>query len=155
MGVPDLTGGPIRFNLTCMRSLRRARWLGAVLIAPVLALAVAASSQLALRCSMTGMLIRESCCPAADDGGARAEPVPHASIVDPGCCERLVVSTGKLPATTSDRTGVAPALSVSSASAHSALALDAASPRFPAARRVARPPGIDAPAFLLRHSFLI
>ena len=72
--------------------------MGALLIAPVLALAVSASSFSGLRCSMTGLFVAESCCPSAVESGPPAAPSPLAAIGDPSCCLRVVVAMDKIPA---------------------------------------------------------
>jgi hypothetical protein len=66
-------------------------WIGIALLAPMLVLAVSASSFWGLRCRMTGMVSLSTCCPESDDA-----PAPAQSSVDqPGCCERLQVETAK------------------------------------------------------------
>ena len=67
-------------------------------MAPVLAFAVSASSFSALRCSLTGMLVAESCCPSAAESGPPAVPSPLDSVGDPSCCLRVVVAMDKIPA---------------------------------------------------------
>jgi hypothetical protein len=66
-------------------------WIGMALLAPMLVLAVTASSFFALRCRMSSMLSPESCCPAAEAAQAPAQP----SMGEPGCCERVVVESAK------------------------------------------------------------
>jgi hypothetical protein len=121
-----------------------------------LALAVFASSHVALRCSLTSVVMPESCCPIGADEGAAEQRSWHASIAAPGCCERVVVTIGKLPANASARAPECPLPSVTSAAAPflSVLELFAKSSRG-GVLRAARLPGIDTPPFLLRHSFLI
>jgi hypothetical protein len=69
------------------------RWrsIAAVLLAPVLVLAVTASSFLGLRCRMTGMVSLDACCSAPDP-----RPLPEQSSVgEAGCCESVVVANAK------------------------------------------------------------
>jgi len=136
-----------------MSGLRQARLLCAIVLAPVIAFAVGASSTLALRCSLTGRLIAEPCCPEAAREAA-GNPPAHASIVGADCCERVVVSSEKLPAIAGERAleaGASPP--VAAVPAPLAAMPPAPSRRAPAWR--ARPPGTAAPAFLLSHAFLI
>ena len=139
-----------------MSSFRQARLLCAIIIAPMLVLAVGASSSLALRCSLTGRLVAATCCPEAAGEGAENPPA-HASITDAGCCERVVVSSEKLPAIAAERTlqaGAAPGVAL--AVVLSPVATLPRAPSSPArAMRAARPPGVPTPAFLLTHAFLI
>ena len=146
----------MRFNLAYMGSLRRARWLSAVLIAPVLVCAVAASSYLALRCRFTGMVTLDVCCPqAGDDTGADASATEHATVSDPGCCERLLLTVAKLPCDAPGRALDLPVRSVTALIATPASTVQSPRPWGGSFRRTVPPPGIAPPAFLLRHSFLI
>jgi hypothetical protein len=146
----------IRSNLTRMVVLRRARWLGALLIAPVLVFAVAASTYLGLRCRVTGMIALDSCCPQAAEEASSDSTFPEqATVGDAGCCDRLVVTVSKIPGATSER-----GLEIS---ARPVTAIVAPPERIDLpsllsvgwTRRTAQPPGVAPPAFLLRHSFLI
>jgi hypothetical protein len=139
-----------------MARLRRVRLLSAIVIAPLLAFAVGASSYLALRCSMTGRLVAESCCPRATDAGGGDSAFPHASTTDAACCESFVVSMGKVPATTCERMLDRPMWSVTALATPSPASSDLCLRSWRGcALRTARPPGIAPPAFLLTHSFLI
>jgi hypothetical protein len=150
-----LTRGSIPSTLDAMVALRRARWLGAVLIAPVLAFAFAASGYWALRCTMTGVLMADAGCPPTATGQTPERSGEQASMGDPACCERLVVATGKIPGALSERSLECPVASLALA-APSAPALDPHAPRVrELARRMAQPPSFAAPRFLLTHSFLI
>jgi len=132
-----------------MRAARRHRWLSAVLLAPLAALAISASSFSALRCTMSGLLVPETCCPTVA-GGAETPASPV--LQPPGCCERILVANDKAPADSGDRAEELPASPV--AVARMPIVLVAAAPT---ARRhdVLRPPGRSAPVFLLTHAFLI
>src|SRR5260221_11574554 len=77
-----------------MKALRP--WIGIALLAPMLVLAVSASSFFGLRCRMSGMVSLDSCCPDTDPVDA---PV-RSSMGEPGCCERIVVETAKPAADT-------------------------------------------------------
>lgn len=140
----------------CMASLRQARWIGAVLVAPLLALSVFASSHVALRCSFTGTIMSESACPLGAEGGSRERQIAHASIAAPRCCERVVITIGKVPATASERAPECPIPWATSVVPPFPSVVDVfAGHLHGRALRAARAPGIDAPTFLLRHSFLI
>jgi hypothetical protein len=71
------------------------RWLhrsiAAALLAPLVVLAVTASSFVGLRCRMTGMVSVDTCCPEPD----RGETPAQSSIGEPGCCERVVLANAK------------------------------------------------------------
>ncbi|HEY4187548.1 MAG TPA: hypothetical protein VGP07_20895 [Polyangia bacterium] len=135
---------------------RHVRWLSTVLMVPVLAFVVAASSHLALRCSLTGTLMVEPCCP---DGAEGEQPPAHDSIAARSCCERLVVSAGKLPATFSaGEEPLARAGLFVVAWAWPAPSRPLAPTVRPSCEQVSRsgwPPSISAPSFLLKRSFLI
>jgi len=139
-----------------MASLRRARWIGAALLAPLLALAVLATSHVALRCSLTGAIMSESSCPLGADEESEKQPVGHASIAAPSCCERVILTIGKVPATASGRAPECPIPSATFAVAPFPSVVDLFAHR-PHGRvlRAVQPLGIDAPPFLLKHSFLI
>jgi hypothetical protein len=132
---------------------RRTRWLRALLVAPVLVFTLGASSHLAVRCTLTGLLMPESCCPDVADPAPA--PVPQTSVDDPGCCERVTVATARIPAAGSQSLR---ARSVQPLICQAApLAWAAARPSTPphAERRAARPPGSSPPLYLVTHSFLI
>jgi hypothetical protein len=67
------------------------RCLGLALLAPMLILAVSASSVFVQRCRMSGMTSFSACCPEADAG----EPPAQSSVSESGCCERVVVELVK------------------------------------------------------------
>jgi hypothetical protein len=139
-----------------MASLRRARWIGAALLAPLLALAVLATSHVALRCSLTGVIMSASSCPLGADEESGKQPVGQASIAAPGCCERVIVTIGKVPATASGRAPECPIPSATSAVAPFPSVVDVFAQQWHGrVLRAAQPLGIDAPPFLLKHSFLI
>ena len=154
-GSRSLTVAWIRFNLTSMVALGRARWLGALLIAPVLLCAVAASTY-SQRCRFTGMVTFDSCCPQSADEANADSPLPeHATLSDPGCCERLVVTVVRAPGATSDRVFEGPVRTVTSLIA-SPVTIDVLSrTTVGSAHRRSQLPGVAPPAFLLTHSFLI
>jgi hypothetical protein len=72
-----------------MKLLRR--WVGIALLAPMLVLAVSASSFIGIRCRMSGMVSLAACCPEVVPGPASSQ----SSIDEPGCCERVVVQAIK------------------------------------------------------------
>jgi len=140
-----------------MQSLRRSLWLRAALIAPVLALAVTASSFFASRCTMSGLVTRDGCCPATTEDSATlpASEESPGSSVDAACCESVLVAITKSPATPSENTAVVRLPAVAS---WLAPWPDYDAPRpFVLRRRLpaARESNGDAPRFLLTHAFLI
>jgi hypothetical protein len=131
--------------------------LSAVLLAPVLVCALAASTTFGQRCRLTGVVTLDACCPqAALDARGEAASSEPATLSDPGCCERLVITVAKVPG---DASG--PALECPARSVTSWLAPTPPLGGLPfqisggASRRLARPPGAAPPAFLLKHSLLI
>jgi hypothetical protein len=137
-----------------VRPDRLHRLLSALLVAPLLALAVSASSFSGLRCSMSGLFIPESCCPAADQAADAAAGDRHASIEDPACCERVIVANAKAPAASPDRLQLAPP----AADLLSAALLQPRPLPGPRAARLDLPSaahGRASPVFLLTQSFLI
>ena len=138
-----------------MTGLRRARWLGAVLIAPVLAFALAATGYFALRCTMTGAVMAEASCPPAAESDTPPQSGGHDTLRDPACCERLVIETGKIPAVVSERAADLPVTLLALAAPLGAVLAPPATLRRPLALRVAVPRPFAAPHFLLSHSFLI
>ena len=139
-----------------MRALRHARWLGALLIAPVLVCAVAASSYLGQRCRFTGVVTLDACCPqATDEAGDDSRAQEQATVSDPGCCERLLITVAKVPGDASERAFEAPVQPIVSMISTPAPAGRLSLTPGVRARRRAQPPGAAPPAFLLRHSFLI
>ena len=138
-----------------MACLRRAWWLCAILLAPVLTFAVAATSYHALRCSMTGGLVATSCCP--EPTTAPDDAPPHSSLADAPCCEPTLISTGKIPTLATDG---APAHVLSKAVSLSVAAMPLPTPRSPApfrpdARGEGPPRRGSTPPYVLRHAFLI
>jgi len=88
------------------------RWIGIALLAPILVLAMSASSFWGSRCRMTGMVSLSTCCAESDD-----VPAPTQGSVDqPGCCERLQVEAGKpisdCAATSEDAPRLSPAVAL-------------------------------------------
>jgi hypothetical protein len=121
------------------------------LLAPVLALAVTATSALGVRCRMTGLVSVD----ALDAGGGEAAPAdaPAQSTVDePGCCDRVVVGVAKPAGVVVAALGApAPAL---------VAALDVPEvapppPRARAPRSTDRARAVGPPLRLLKRSFLI
>jgi hypothetical protein len=130
------------------------RWLCALVWAPLALLAVSPSSFSALRCSVSGLFIPETCCPALDDAPAPEDANRLPAVEAPGCCERVVVANAKAPAAGSTHPQLA-------APERLPLLLSWAVLPEPPARvpqrpdTALRPPGRTAPAFLLTHAFLI
>ncbi|MFL5303571.1 MAG: hypothetical protein ACJ8F1_00085 [Polyangia bacterium] len=135
-----------------MGAARRHRWLCAVVLAPLVALAVSASSFSALRCTMSGLLVPETCCPAVADG---ADLPRQPALQQPGCCERIVVANDKVPAVSGDPLDELPAGPVAVVTARAPAPLMAVAAERTRRDSVLRPPGRSAPAFLLTHAFLI
>lgn len=137
-----------------MRGHRLNRWLSALLLAPLLALAVSASSFSALRCTMSGLFVPDAGCamqagPAQPDGTET-----QATLEEPTCCERVVVTLTKAPAAASGRAELAPP----SVNVLSAAILQPPPIAMPRAARVELPSaahGRASPVFLLTQSFLI
>ena len=132
---------------------RGTRWLRAALIAPLLAFALSASSHLAVRCTVSGVLMPESCCPDATSPAVPGTPGAGATLRDADCCQRVTVATAKAPAA-----GVGPArLWVASLPIASvtAVARRPAADRPAAAVRAVRAPGEAPPLYVATHSFLI
>ena len=133
---------------------RRTRWLRALLVAPVLAFALGASSHLAIRCTITGLLMPESCCPDVSD--LTPAPAPQPSVDDAGCCERVTVATARIPATGSDSLHARPVqLSALQATPLAVLIADRPPLRPHADRRASRPPGSAPPLYVVKRAFLI
>ena len=134
-----------------MAIARGTRWLRAALVAPLLAFALTASSHLAIRCTLTGVLMAESCCPQATGPAIPAAPDREATLRDTTCCERVTVATAKAPAT-----GVEPArLRPMSAPIAFVIATRVDATRPAPSVRGARPPGDAPPLYVVTHSFLI
>ena len=129
--------------------------LRALLVAPVLVFALGASSHLAARCTMTGLLMPEGCSPAVADL-APPSPAPRAAIDDAGCCEWVTVATARIPAAGSESLRSQP---IQPQIAHAMLPsrLLAERPLIPppADRRAVRPPGTQPPLYVVTHAFLI
>jgi len=133
----------------------RTRWLRALLVAPVLLFALGASSHSAARCTMTGLLMPESCSPATAD---LAPPglASRAAIDDAGCCEWVTVTTARIPATGSESLRSPPIQpQIAQAILPSKLLAGRPSIPPPAERRAVRPPGTQPPLYLVIHAFLI
>jgi hypothetical protein len=141
-----------------MLRLRRTRWLCAILVAPVLAFAVTASSYLALRCAMTGTLVASSCCP---DPATAPEDVPAPepdSMAGAPCCDPTVVSTDKLPTLMPDRASIRVVLAAVTAPVALAapqVALRPRAARGPVWRDERTSDRSSAPRYVLTHAFLI
>lgn len=115
---------------------------------------MSASSFSALRCTVSGLFIPESCCPMASDAPAPERSNDAPAVQAPACCERVTVSNAKVPAAEATRLD-APAPEPAPLFA-ALLTWPAPSVRAPAwPERSVRPPGRSAPAFLLTHAFLI
>jgi hypothetical protein len=153
VGTAALTSTLIASNIEVVTGLRRARWLGAVLIAPLLAFALAATGHLALRCTITGVVMPDACCPPPAESEAPRSG-GHDAIGEPACCERFVIETGKIPAVFSERSADLPIASVALAAPSSSTLVSAATLRRHVTLRVAEP-RFRAAHFLLSHSFLI
>ncbi|HXT97676.1 MAG TPA: hypothetical protein VN853_15350 [Polyangia bacterium] len=136
-----------------MSNARWTRWLRAVFVAPMLVFALSTSSHFALRCALTGLLMPD-CCPEAD--ATTSQPAPQASIGEPGCCERTVVATSKLPATGPATRCPAPIFAVARLDAASAGDIGAAFEARDARTKPTRGPARSfPPRYLLACSFLI
>lgn len=137
-----------------MRRGRTLRWLCALVWAPLALVAVSASSFSALRCTLSGLLVPETCCPALNDPPPAQESNRLPAVEAPGCCERVVVANAKAPAARSagpDLGAPEPLPLVASF-----VVVPAPPRRAPRGPDVSiRPPGRSAPAFLLTHAFLI
>jgi hypothetical protein len=129
--------------------------LRALLVAPVLVFALGASSHSAVRCTMTGLLMPESCSPAVADL-APPDPAPRASIDDAGCCEWVTVTTARIPATGSESLRAQPIQpQIAQAILPSRLLAERPSIPPPVDRRAVRPPGTQPPLYVVTHAFLI
>lgn len=149
-----MTSGAIPIRLEAVKGNRLRRWMGALLIAPVLALAVSASSFSGLRCSMTGLFVADSCCPSAAQSMPPAVPSPWAAIGDPSCCLRVIVAMDKLPAAEALRATAGSPLIASLPDPSPGRALQLAGGRPAAGTWATKPPG-GPPIFLLTRSLLI
>lgn len=137
-----------------MQRGRTLRWLCALVWGPVAVLAVSASSFSALRCTVSGLFIPETCCPTLSDAPPPEQSNHAPAWESPGCCERVMVANAKSPAAGPTRLELAapqPVLLVAS------WMTPPEPPRFAlrAPDASIRPPGRSAPAFLLTHAFLI
>jgi hypothetical protein len=138
-----------------VRLSRRTRWLRALLVAPVLVFALGASSHSAVRCTMTGLVMTESCSAAVADL-APQDPAPQASIGEAGCCERVTVTTARIPATGSESLRSQPIQpQLAQAILPSKLLAERPSIQPPADRRAVQPPGTRPPLYVVIHAFLI
>jgi hypothetical protein len=133
-----------------VRALRR--WIGIALLAPMLVLAVSASSFLGMRCRMSGLVTADACGP---EGAPASQGPAQTSLGEPGCCERVVVETVKPIG------GAAPEVD---AALHAPVAFSGSAPRVDAApssrvERVAAeggPPRRSRPSLcLLNRSLLL
>lgn len=103
---------------------------------------------------MTGLLVPETCCPAAADGVVGTELPAQPVLQEPGCCERIVVTNAKAPAVAPDGAEQLPAGPVAVVTARVPAPLTVAAP-WRQGDQLPRPPGRSAPVFLLTHAFLI
>jgi hypothetical protein len=126
-----------------------------VLIAPVLAFALAATGFLALRCTVTGVVMADASCPLGAASETPERPAGHDAIRDPACCERLLIETGKIPVAGPEHPADLSLTAVAPASPSLSILQPLASRPRPFAFRVAEPRSLAAPRFLLSHSFLI
>ena len=150
-----LTSGAIPLRLEGVKGNRLRRCLGALLLAPVLALAVSASSFSGLRCSMTGLFVPESCCPSTAESMPPVVPSPLAAIGDPSCCLRVVVAMDKIPAAEAVRATPGSPLVASLPDPLPGPTLQLAGGCPPAAGTWATKPPGGPPIFLLTRSILI
>jgi hypothetical protein len=133
---------------------RRTRWLRALLVAPVLMFALGASSHLAVRCTMTGLVMPESCRPEIIDPSPAAPGQP--SLEEAGCCEQVTIATARIPAAGSESLRARPAPAPISLARPLALLVADRPASVPTAdRRAARPPGWSSPLYVVTHAFLI
>jgi hypothetical protein len=131
------------------------RWLRALLVAPVLVFALGASSHLAVRCTITGVVLPESCCPEVADLAPPSLPA-QASVGDPGCCEWVTVATVRIPAAGAESLCARPAQApVAQATPLAVLVADRPAPSPHADRLAVRPPGSSPPLYVATHAFLI
>jgi hypothetical protein len=134
-----------------VRGNRLNRWLSALLLAPLLALAVSASSFSALRCTMSGLFVPDAGCTMLDEA---AQPATQATLGAPACCERVVVAMAKAPAASSLRAQLAPP----HVHVLSAVILQPPPTSVPRTARfdlASAAHGRASPVFLLTQSFLI
>lgn len=136
-----------------MRAAHRTRWLRALLVAPVLVFALGASSHLAVRCTITGALMPESCCPEARD--PTPPPAPQSSVDDAGCCERVTVATARIPAAGAQSSEARLAQPTIACAKPVALRAADRPPPLLAHGRAVRPPGSSRPLYVVTHAFLI
>ena len=150
-----MTGGGIPIRLKAVKRSRLRRGLGGLLIVPILAFAVSASSFSGLRCSMTGTVVAESCCPTVAESGRPVVASHLDSVGDPSCCLRVVVTMDKIPAAEALRAkrGPAPVASLPYLPPVRALHLTCWRPAAGGLLET-KPPG-GPPVFLLNRSFLI
>ena len=101
-----LRGPPILDRIRTICHSLRVRLIAAVLLAPLLVLAVATGG-VGLRCRLTGEVLAACCCHSDSDAAANAESV---ATVSPAadCCDRLVRSVTAAPATLSVATRALP-----------------------------------------------
>ena len=127
-------------------------WVGIALLAPMLVLAVSASSFVGIRCRMSGMVSLDTCCPTAVPSAAR----PQSLIAEAGCCERIIVEAAKpISDAASEYDG---ALRSPPSTSLAFVAVLAPAPWPAAARVIAHgdpPCAARPPLRLLKHSLLI
>jgi hypothetical protein len=137
-----------------VRTHRLNRCLSALLLGPLLALAVSASSFSGLRCTMSGLFMPDTGCAMLGDSAAPATDASNATLEEPACCERVVVANAKAPATSSSNPEIAPPC-VHALSALILQPLAVPAPRAARQDRRSATHGRAAPVFLLTQSFLI
>ena len=127
-------------------------WVGIALLAPMLVLAVSASSFVGIRCRMSGMVSLDTCCPTA----VPSTDPRQSSIDDAGCCERVVVEAAKPISNAAFEHDEALSPPPTTPLAFVAVLAPAS---WPAVARViahGEPPGVVRPPLcLLKHSLLI
>jgi hypothetical protein len=98
----------------------------------------------------------ESSCPIGAGEESGKWPVGQPSIAAPSCCERVIVTIGKVEATASGRAPECPIPLATSAVAPFPPVVDVfARQPHDHVLSAAQPLGIDAPPFLLKQSLLI
>ncbi len=130
------------------------RWLSALLLAPLLALAVSASSFSGLRCTMSGLYMPDTGCAMQGGAAQPASDAPGATLEEPACCERVVVANVKAPAASQAPPEIWPP-TVHALSAVILQPLAVSVPRTERRALASAAHGRASPVFLLTQSFLI
>lgn len=85
----------------------------AALLAPLVWLALSASSYAAMACKAMGVIRSECCCPASKvAGGSQVEASRQAHVDAPGCCTSITVEVDRPASTAARETSSADALPV-------------------------------------------